>query len=285
MLECVINISEGRDVTVIDAVAASGGSCVLDVHSDAWHNRSVLTLAGHDIEHAVRAVAERAVALIDIRTHRGVHPRIGAIDVVPFVPLDDAGTPHAGDDLGPAIDAGRRFAAWAAAELGLPCFYYGPQRSLPDVRRHAFVTFMPDVGPRQNHPSGGACAVGARHALIAYNVWLETTDVSVATSLSAALRGPKVRTLGLAVERGSQVSCNLMDPWAVGPAQIFDAVVNLAAGAGTSVSRAELVGLAPRAVVESIPPRRWSELDLDPSRTIEVRLSGAAGERTVRSGG
>ncbi len=285
MLECVVNISEGRDSSVIDAVVASAGSCVLDVHSDAWHNRSVVTLAGGDVESATRAVASRAVALIDIRTHHGVHPRLGSVDVVPFVPLDDAGTPHGDDDLGPAIDAGRRFATWAAAELGLPCFYYGPQRSLPDVRRHAFATFMPDVGPRRAHPSAGACAVGARHALIAYNVWLETNDVTVATSLSAALRGPKVRTLGLAVENGTQVSCNLIDPWAVGPAQVFDTVVNLAAGAGTSVSRAELVGLAPRAVVESIPPRRWAELDLDPSRTIEARLSGKAGERTVRSGG
>jgi glutamate formiminotransferase / 5-formyltetrahydrofolate cyclo-ligase len=285
VLECVVNISEGRNQAVIDAVAASGGTCVLDVHSDAWHNRSVLTLAGHDVEAATCAVASSAVALIDIRTHSGVHPRMGAIDVVPFVPLDTAGTAHAHDDLGPAIDAGRRFAMWAAAELGLPCFYYGPQRSLPDVRRHAFVTFMPDVGPRRHHPTAGACAVGARHALVAYNVWLATTDVSVATSLSAALRGPKVRTLGLAVEAGTQVSCNLVDPWAVGPAQVFDTVVELAAGAGTSVSRAELVGLAPRAVLQSIPPQRWAELDLDPSRTIEARLSGAAGERTVGSGG
>jgi glutamate formiminotransferase / 5-formyltetrahydrofolate cyclo-ligase len=277
VLECVVNISEGRTKAVIDAVAASGGPCVLDVHSDGWHNRSVVTLAGHDVEAATCAVAASAVALIDIRTHSGVHPRMGAIDVVPFIPLDGAGTPRADDDLGPAIDAGRRFATWAAAELGLPCFYYGPQRSLPDVRRHAFVTFMPDVGPRRTHPSAGACAVGARHALVAYNVWLETTDVSVATSLSAALRGPKVRTLGLAVEGGTQVSCNLVDPWAVGPAQVFDAVVNLAAGAGTRVSRAELVGLAPQGVLESIPPQRWAELDLDPSRTIEARLSAAPG--------
>ncbi len=148
MLECVVNISEGRRLDVVDSVAASAGVDLLDVHHDGDHHRSVLTLVGQD---AARSVAATAVAAIDLRTHRGAHPRLGAVDVVPFVPLGSS-------TLDDALAARDAFGAWAGRELGLPCFVYGPERSLPDVRRHAFVSLQPDYGPGRPHPdrrSGG----------------------------------------------------------------------------------------------------------------------------------
>ncbi len=277
VLECVVNVSEGRDGAVVGALAAAGGDALLDVHSDPDHNRSVLTLAGPApaLEDAVRAVARVTLDRVDLRRHQGVHPRLGALDVVPFVPLGPGGSPcRPGDDLTPAVEARDRFAAWAGWELALPCFCYGPDRSLPEVRRGAFGALAPDTGPPAPHPSAGACAVGARSALVAYNVWLTTADLAVARAVATAIRGPAVRALGLAVGGTAQVSCNLVDPFTVGPAQVLDAVRRLAEEAGTGVARAELVGLAPAAVVGAVPAARRHALDLDPDRTVEARLSG-----------
>jgi glutamate formiminotransferase / 5-formyltetrahydrofolate cyclo-ligase len=272
-LACIVNISEGRDHDVIARVAASGGRFVLDVHSDRDHHRTVLTMAGDELEEAVRAVARTTVATIDLRRHRGVHPRLGALDVVPFTPLDGDGHPVVGTgDLDGAIAARDRFAAWAGTTLDLPCFVYGPNRRLPDIRRQAFVEMDPDTGPPSPHPSAGACAVGARFALVAYNLWLSTGDIDMATSIAAAVRGPAVRALGLPTAGVTQVSCNLVDPLSVGPAQIYDEVERLARHAGTFVSRAELVGLVPAAVVEATPRDRWRQLDIDTDKTLEARL-------------
>lgn len=264
MLECVVNVSEGRRREVVDAIAAGGGACLLDVHADPDHNRAVLTLAGsEELEEAARAVATEAVHRIDLRAHVGVHPRIGALDVVPFVPL-------AGATLADAVAARDRFAVWAAARLDVPCFLYGPERSLPDVRRRAFVDLRPDTGPPVAHPTAGAVCVGARRVLVAYNVWLAPeAGVDVARSVAAAVRGPAVRALGLDVGGRAQVSTNLVDPVSVGPASVYDAVAALAPVAG-----AELVGLVPEAVLADVPPDRWAELDLSASRTIEARLAG-----------
>jgi len=276
VLECVVNVSEGRDRAVVAAIAEAGGDALLDVHSDPDHHRSVLTLAGPGsrLEDAVRDVARATVQHIDLRRHKGVHPRLGALDVVPFVPLGPGGAPgRVGADLTPALEARHRFALWAADELGLPCFCYGPERTLPEVRREAFGRLSPDTGPGEPHPSAGACAVGARPVLVAYNVWLTTPDVRLARSVAAAVRGPSVRALGLAVGAVTQVSCNLVDPSLVGPAEVYDAVRRLAEEAGTATLRAELVGLAPAAVVESVPAARREVLDLSPDRTIEARLS------------
>ena len=260
-----MNVSEGRRAPTIDAIAAAAGACLLDVHSDAHHHRSVLTLAGADkLDDAVRAVATEAVRRIDLRGHAGAHPRLGAVDVVPFVPLLDA-------PLDDAVAARDRFAAWAAAELGVPCFLYGPERSLPDVRREAFAGLAPDAGPPVPHPTAGAVCAGARTVLVAYNLWLRPgTDVSTARAVAAAMRGPAVRALGLDVGGRAQVSMNLVDPLALGPDQAYDEVA-----ARAPVGRAELVGLVPAAVLEAVPERRWGELDLDASRTIEGRLAAA----------
>ncbi|HWW54891.1 MAG TPA: hypothetical protein VNY84_14025, partial [Acidimicrobiales bacterium] len=169
-----------------------------------------------------------------------------------------------------AVAARDRFATWAGDELSLPCFVYGPQRSLPDVRRGAFTTLAPDAGPASPHRTAGACAVGARPVLVAYNLWLADADLSVARRVATAVRSPGVRTLGLAVGSHTQVSCNLIDPYVTGPAQVYDAVT-----AQVGVARAELVGLLPDEVLRTVPTTRWAALDLDQSKTIEARLASA----------
>jgi len=268
LLECVVNVSEGRDAGVVAAIAVAGGRCLLDIHSDAHHHRSVLTLGGEDalVEAAARAVTEEAVARLDLRTHEGVHPRLGVVDVVPFVPL-------AGSTIDDAVAARDRFLAWAAEALALPGFTYGPERSLPEVRRKAFAELAPSAGPATPHPTAGAVCVGARPVLVAYNMWLaDGVGVDEARRVAAAVRRPgQVRALGLDVGGRAQVSMNLVDPVAgVGPEVVFDAVRNLVA-----VDGAELVGLVPAAVLDGVSPGRWAELDLAPSRTIEARLAGA----------
>lgn len=269
VLECVVNVSEGRDGEVLAALAAAGGPSLLDVHTDAHHHRSVLTLAGPAVEEAARAVVAEAVGRIDLRVHGGVHPRLGAADVVPFVPIDGA-------TMADALRARDAFARWLGDELGVPCFLYGPQRSLPDVRREAFRTLSPDTGPAVPHPTAGATAVGARGVLVAYNVWLAPgAGVKEARRVAAAVRGPGIRTLGLDVGGRAQVSCNLVDPRATDPAAAFDSIAAAAADAGVGVDGAELVGLAPAAVLARIDPSRWARLDLDRSRTIEARLEQA----------
>ncbi len=267
-------------MAVIAALARAGGEHLLDLHRDADHHRTVLTLGGplEEIEAAARAVAVVAVASIDLTAHHGVHPRLGAVDVVPFVPLGALGT--VGPEWRQAQGARDRFAAWAGSALDLPCFLYGPERSLPDVRRHAFGTLAPDTGPPSPHPTAGACAVGVRPVLVAYNVWIADEQqreasvvLSVARQLAASLRGPEVRSLGLPVSVGAQVSCNLIDITAAPIANIYDAVAVGAARQGCSVTRAELVGLVPEAVLHSAPRARWRELDLAEDRTIEYRMA------------
>jgi glutamate formiminotransferase / 5-formyltetrahydrofolate cyclo-ligase len=257
LLECVINISEGTRLDVVETIGRAAGRELLDVHTDADHNRSVLTVVG---EEAARAVAAATVLTLDLRHHQGVHPRIGVLDVVPFVPL---GTSTMAD----AISARDRFATWAGETLGLPCFLYGPERTLPGVRRQAWSDLAPSTGPDRPHPSAGAAAVGARPVLVAYNVWLVEPDLELARGIARDLRAPAVRTLGLVVGDEVQVSMNLIDPLTVGPADVYDQVAERAA-----VHRAELVGLVPRRVLDAAAADRWSELDLAPDRTIEARL-------------
>jgi glutamate formiminotransferase len=270
MLECVVNISEGRRVHVLDELALAAGPLLLDVHRDEHHNRSVFTVAGprEQVADAVRALAGATVERLDLCSHQGVHPRIGVLDVVPWVAM--TGWPLEPGPLEGAVEARDGFAQWAGDVLEVPCFLYGTGRSLPQIRREAWNTLAPDTGPLFPHPTAGASAVGARTVLVAYNLWLAEPDLNLARRLAADLRGPAVRTLGLPVGDAVQVSCNLIDPQVVGPAAVFDAVA-----ARTGVARAELVGLLPARVLEAIPERRWPELDLGRSRTIEARLEQA----------
>jgi glutamate formiminotransferase len=270
LLECVVNVSEGRDQHVIAKLARAAGESLLDVHSDPDHHRSVLTLAGRQeqLPDAVRSVAKVAVQTIDIRGHEGAHPRIGALDVVPWVSI--AGWPLADGRIEAAVVARDDFARWAGSQLHLPCFLYGPERSLPEVRRQVWKDVQPDQGPTRPHPTAGAVAVGARPLLVAYNVWLEDSDLALARSVAKAVRGPMVRALGLEVGSRAQVSFNLIDPWQVGPGAAFDAVASRA-----GVERGELVGLIPEAVLLREPAHRFRELGLDPFSTIEARLERA----------
>ncbi len=263
MLECVLNVSEGRDRTVVDDLAAHAGAHLLDVHTDPDHHRSVLTLLGED---AARAVATAAVERLDLRTHDGVHPRLGVVDVVPFVPLGDT-------TLEEALAARDRFAAWLASTHGVPCFRYGPERSLPEVRRRAFVDLVPDGGPDRPHPSAGATCVGARPVLVAYNLWIDGLDLPGARAVAAAVRRPGLRALGLDVGGARQVSMNLVDPMALGPAHAHALVASELAATGGTIERAELVGLLPRAVLDAIDPADWPRLGLCEAATIEARLA------------
>ena len=256
MLECVVNISEGTDSGVLRTLADSVAGHLLDVHSDAHHNRSVFTLLGED---AARVLASTAVHLLRIDDHSGVHPRVGIVDVVPFVPL-------AGSTMVNALDARNRFAAWAADTLSLPCFLYGPERSLPEVRRTAWATAFPDAGPSSPHPAAGAACVGAREPLIAYNVWLKDVSLDETKAIAARVRTEHIRTLGLQVGGFTQVSMNLVAPGIANPMHAVDAVARHA-----SVHRTELVGLVPAEVLRVIPENRWEELDLSDTRTIEWR--------------
>jgi glutamate formiminotransferase len=278
-LECVVNVSEGRDEAVLAALSASAGPTFLDLHRDPHHNRAVLTLAGapDDVAAAARSLATATVGRLDLRAHHGAHPRLGVLDVVPFVPYDPGhATPG---DLTAAVAHRDEFARWLADELGVPSFLYGPlpggrDRSLPDIRRHAFAPtagLAPDFGPARPDPSAGATAVGARRVLVAYNVWVSSLEV--ARLIAPRVRGPHVRALALAVGDRAQVSCNLLEPDAFGPAQLYDAVAALAAEAGGAVEGAELVGLLPEVVLAAVPPARRPELGLSAEATIESRLA------------
>jgi len=261
VLECVVNVSEGARLDVVAELVRTCGPDLLDAHSDPHHNRSVLTLVGED---APRRLTRAAVELIDLRDHVGVHPRLGVVDVVPYVPLFGA-------TLADAIRARDAFMAWAAAELELPCFHYGPDRTLPSVRRRAWSELAPDVGPAQPHPTAGAVCAGARGVLVAYNVWLRDADADLARRVAATIRGPQLRALGLAVGDRAQVSMNLIEPAELGPGEAFDRVAALAPVAG-----AELVGLVPEGVLRAVDEDRWQALDLAPDRTIEARLAQRA---------
>ena len=284
ILECVVNVSEGRDDRVLGDLAASAGTALLDLHRDPHHNRSVLTLAGEAdaVVPAARALAETAVSRLDLRAHAGAHPRLGVLDVVPFVPYAPGGT--APEDLTEAIACRDGFAHWLGGELGVPSFLYGPlpgggTRSLPDIRRQAFADrggLVPDFGPPHPDPRAGATAVGARRVLVAYNVWVSSLDV--AKRVAPLVRGPHVRALGLAVGPRAQVSCNLVDPGLHGPTRLYDDVSRLVVEAGGAVEGAELVGLIPEFVLAAVPPDRWVELGLAEGSTVESRLAGAWGE-------
>jgi glutamate formiminotransferase len=298
VLECVVNISEGRRLEVVEAVAAACGSALLDVHTDPDHHRSVLTLAGSapEVMEAAIALAQAAVARIDLTAHSGVHPRLGAVDVVPFVPLalGDAGGATLTQALEEAAEAARAWGERAAEELGVPVFLYDaadPEaRGLPDVRRTAFSERAPDFGPAKRHPTAGAMAVGARPVLVAVNCELAAggggldADLAVARAVAREIRErdgglPGVRALGFALEsKGrAQVSMNLTDLSATGVEAACEAVRRAAAERGGDMTAVELVGLLPAAELERCSGEflAWSGLSAD--RTIEARLLDAAG--------
>jgi glutamate formiminotransferase len=279
LLESVINVSEGRDEAVLGRLAAAAGTALLDTHRDPDHNRAVFTLAGPAdlVAEASRSLARAALAALDLQHHTGAHPRLGVLDVVPFVPFEPGR--QAPRDLTAATTQRDRFANWLGEEMGVPSFLYGPlpggrARTLPEIRRLAFGPapdgLTPDAGPAVSDPRRGATAVGARPVLVAYNVLV--SSVEVARRVAPLVRGPEVRALGLAVGARAQVSCNLIDPDRVGPLRLYDAVAALVRQEGGEVEGGELVGLIPEAVLATVPFDRRAELGLSEQATVESRL-------------
>lgn len=264
LVECVPNFSEGRRWDVIAALREAIGAVpavrVLDVHVDADHHRSVITFVGPRsavAEAAFRGVAT-AARLIDLRVHRGVHPRIGACDVLPFVPLGD--TP-----LEVCVALAETVGERIARELALPVYLYGAaarrpeRRRLADLRRGQYEGLRaaigsdperaPDFGPRHLGPAG-AVAVGARRALVAYNVYIHPADLALARAVAREVREssgglPGVQALGLAVSRGVQVSLNILDYRRTPPHRALATVRAAVERRGGHVVGAELVGLLP----------------------------------------
>jgi glutamate formiminotransferase len=280
VLECVPNVSEGRRRHVIERIGGSCAKCLLDVHVDADHNRSVFTLAAptaDELERCIAALAEAVVRDADDSWHDGVHPRIGVLDVVPFVALEDSP-----DERATAVHRAHDFAEWLAGSFDVPVFLYGDadpeRRSLPSLRRDAFVRRPPDFGPVEPHPMLGATAVGARSVLVAVNCELPGDDVELARRIAHEVRErggglAGVRALGFALaSRGrAQVSMNLTALDATGVEQACAEVRRLARDAGSDVARVELVGLLPRVELDRCSDefRLWAGLSDD--QTIEGR--------------
>lgn len=265
-LECVPNVSEGRRPEVVARLAAAASSLpgvrLLDVSSDPDHNRSVLTLAGdaEGLHAGLLALYEAALAEIDLTRHEGVHPRVGAVDVAPFVPLGD--TPMA-----TAVAAAERLGAEVARRFGLPVYLYEQaarhpgRKALADVRRGGFEglaarladpAWAPDFGPARVHPTAGVTAIGARFFLIAFNAVLETPDVTVARAIARRVREsggglPAVRAMGvyLASRGRAQVSMNLVDYRRTPILRALWKVEEEAAALGTRVVESEVIGLVP----------------------------------------
>jgi len=281
MLECVPNVSEGREREVLRALERACGPSLLDVHTDADHHRSVFTLVGpgdRDASAAVRSLARAVDEHVDVSVHHGVHPRLGALDVVPFVAL-------AGRPIVDAVRAAHDFAAWASGELAVPVFLYGAAqrdgRTLPGVRAGAFRDIAPDAGPRVPHPRLGAIAVGARPPMIAVNCELDTDDPVLARRIAATLRErdgglPGVRALGfpLVTAGRAQVSMNLVALEQTGLQAACDAVRAEARAAGRDVARVELVGLMPADELARCTDEFVAFAGLTEAQTIEGRLAG-----------
>ena len=262
VLECVANISEGRNREVLQQLVAVCADDLLDVHVDPDHNRSVFTLLDVD---APRRLARQAVELLHLDAHQGVHPRLGVVDVVPFVPLE-------GSTIDDAIVARDAFANWVSSELLVPCFLYGTERALPDIRRDAWTLLQPQCGPSIPHLTAGAMCVGARDYLVAYNVWLDASaSESSAREIARAVRGDGIRTLALQVGDQWQVSMNLIEPERIGPDIATDRVLNIARRHNVAIDHCELVGLIAHSALERISENRWNELDLSSEQTIEFR--------------
>jgi len=292
LIEAVPNFSEGKDLAKIsritDAVRTVPGIRVLGLHSDPDHNRSVLTFAGQEdaVLSGAIALAKACAADLDLASQAGEHPRIGVLDVLPFVPLEGA-------TMDDAVRLARRTAE-ILGSLGFPVFLYGAaataahRRDLPDVRRAGYEgvaerlkdpRWTPDYGPHMLDPRRGAVAVGARPFLVAFNAFLDTDDVEVARQIARQIREgggglPAVRSLGFLVGGKAQVSMNLTDLEQTSIPAALEAVRLAAAELGASVESTELVGLAPLSAILDAAKHYLGLRELTPDHVLEMKLYG-----------
>jgi glutamate formiminotransferase len=295
LIECVPNFSEGRDRekigALVSALSGAAGAWVLDVHSDRDHNRSVVTLAGEPegvLEAALHGVS-KAIELIDLRRHQGEHPRIGAVDVLPFVPIEGVSMD---DCVALAHRAGREI--WSRYEV--PVYFYEeaalrPERKrLESVRSGEFEYLRdealrnrersPDIGGPGLHPSAGAVAIAARKFLIAYNINLNTADAGIARKIARSIRAsngglPHVKAIGVELKERklAQVSMNLTDFEQTSIGQAFEAVRREAERHGCTIHSSEIVGLVPRKALDpSDAPRLRLENFSPQTKILETRL-------------
>src|SRR4051812_4059291 len=293
LIECVPNVSEGRRPDIVnamaDAIRAIPGVRLLDFSSDPSHNRSVFTLAGDadGVERAVLALFERATAEVDLRTHRGEHPRMGAVDVVPFVPIE-------GVTMAECVELAKKVGAEVARRFAIPVFLYeeastNPARkNLEDIRRGEFeglaakmatAGWTPDFGPGTPNPSAGASVIGARMALIAYNINLATDRLDVAKKIAAAIRHSSggyryVKSMGITLEdRGIvQVSMNLTNFEKTPIFRVFETVKREAARYGVAVLESEIVGLVPSAALHAAAEFYLQIEGFKPDQVLEHKL-------------
>ncbi|MEY2747424.1 MAG: hypothetical protein RL112_2466 [Planctomycetota bacterium] len=295
LVECVPNFSEGRRPEVVDqicaAIQSAPGARVVDRSLDASHNRAVVTVVGEPqaVSEGVFRGIRKAAELIDLQTHQGEHPRIGATDVVPFVPLE-------GSTMEECVQLAHALGARVGKELGIPVYFYEAaarapaRRNLPDVRNIGFEALSaavasdparaPDEGPKGAlHPSAGATVVGARKFLIAYNVNLKSEDVALAKEIAKKIRekdgGLKgIKAMGFAVDdpKCAQVSMNVCDHEATGLARVYAEIERLAAEKGVGILESELVGLAPRSALPGATAGAIRLRGFDPKKQIIEEL-------------
>ncbi len=294
IVECVPNFSEGRRKEVVEAIAQAIASVpgvrVLDQEMDADHNRSVITFVGDRMSVAEAAFrgAQKAVELIDMNRHRGEHPRVGALDVLPFVPIG-------GVTMDNCVALARSVGKRIADELRVPVYLYEAaatrpdRRALPDVRRGEYEGLKgdiqtnpdrtPDFGPPRLHPTAGACIIGARPVLVAWNVNLRTSDVDVAKRIAKAIREsdgglPAVRAKGFELaDRGLvQVSMNMVDYRKTSLVQAFEAIRALAAEEGVEIAESEIIGLVPLDALVDGAAQYFKLARFDREQILETRL-------------
>lgn len=321
LVECVPNFSEGRRLDVIDQIAdaieLTPDVFLLDRTSDPDHNRSVLTFAGPPgaVMRAMEAATSVALKRIDMEAHDGQHPRIGAVDVVPFVPLGDS-------TMEECVALAREFGERIATRFELPVFLYAEAATradrvvLADLRRPQYEGLkeqialhgrQPDFGPPRMHPRGGATAVGARPFLIAYNINLESTDVELAKRIATRIRErsgglPRVQAKGFYLDdlECAQVSMNLLDHNVTPLWRVWEEVLELVGADGVAPRESELIGLAPLAAFTRVAdhidvPRDWSVerrigaaaewlllRDFEPTMALELRLAAAEAAAAAR---
>ena len=293
LIECVPNVSEGRRPRVVtaiaDAIESVEGVRLLDHSSDVAHNRSVFTFAGEAdaVQRAALAVFATAIPAIDLRTHRGTHPRLGAVDVVPFIPLGGATMPD-------CVRLARSTAETVWERFQVPVFLYeeaasnDARRNLAEIRRGEFEglaakmtapEWAPDYGSARPHPTAGATAIGARAPLVAFNVNLASNDLSIAKAIAATIREssgglPFVKALGVALDhRGIvQVSMNMTNFEKTSLLRVFEVIRRESERRGARILESEIVGLVPAAALPHDPERSLLLAGFSSNQILEQRL-------------